>query len=60
MLFQIRCECGHTGLVGSLPRRACCSACGATRLFRIDDGEPILVKLAAEAERREQRERSPA
>jgi hypothetical protein len=47
MLFRIVCDCGHEGLVSSLPRRACCSACGATRLFRVGDGDPIIRKLAA-------------
>jgi hypothetical protein len=47
MLFQIKCDCGHVGLVTGLPRMAHCSACDTVRLFRISDGYPIIAKLAA-------------
>jgi hypothetical protein len=47
MLFQIKCDCGHVGLVTGLPRMAHCSACKTTRLFRVNDGYPIIAKLAA-------------
>jgi hypothetical protein len=53
MLFRIVCECGHEGLVSSLPRRATCSACGDRRTFRVNDGDPVLVKLASTREQRE-------
>ena len=47
MLFQIKCDCGHVGLVTGLPRMAHCSACQTRRLFRVNDGLPIIAKLAA-------------
>jgi hypothetical protein len=58
MLFQIRCSCGHTGITTSLPRFLRCSACDAARLFRVNDGYPIIAKLAAvdEETRQEARE----
>jgi hypothetical protein len=59
MLFQIRCSCGHVGITTSLPRFLRCSACDAARLFRVNDGYPIIAKLAAvdQETREEERER---
>jgi hypothetical protein len=54
MLFQIKCDCGHVGLVTGLPRMAHCSACKTTRLFRVNDGYPIIAKLAAVDEETQQ------
>lgn len=61
MLFQIKRDCGHVGLSG-LPRMAHCSACDTVRLFRVNDGYPIIRKLAAvdEEARQEARERKLA
>ena len=47
MLFQIKCDCGHTGIVTGLPLLAHCSACQKKRLFRVNDGAPIIAKLMA-------------
>jgi hypothetical protein len=62
MLFQIKCDCGHVGLVSGLPRMAHCSACDTVRLFRVCDGYPIIAKLATvdEETREEERERKLA
>lgn len=59
MLFQIKCDCGHVGLVTGLPRMAHCSACDTVRLFKASDGCPIIAALATvdEEERQEERER---
>ena len=59
MLFQIKCDCGHVGLVTGLPRMAHCSACDTVRLFKVSDGYPIIAKLAAVDEEtcQERRER---
>jgi hypothetical protein len=62
MLFQIRCSCGHTGITTSLPRFLRCSAFDAARLFRENDGYPIIAKLATvdEETQEERRERKLA
>jgi hypothetical protein len=58
MLFQIRCSCGHVGITTSLPRFLRCSACDAARLFRVNDGHPILAALARIDEETDQERRS--
>jgi len=62
MLFQITCDCSHVGLVTGLPRTAHCSACDNVRLFRVNDGYPILARLATvdEETQEERRERKLA
>jgi hypothetical protein len=42
MLFQIKCDRGHVGLVSSLPRRAFCSECRTSKYFKVKDGARLL------------------